>query len=68
MLKVICPFDPLQLDEGGEEGEIVDDKGDEGDADASDAKIRSRQEEEVGQQANFMQQEKCLVVCVDLVP
>ncbi|XP_037531337.1 DNA-directed RNA polymerase I subunit RPA1 [Nematolebias whitei] len=36
-----------ELDEGGEEGEIVDDQGDEGDADASDAKIRSKQEEEV---------------------
>ncbi|XP_017278620.1 DNA-directed RNA polymerase I subunit RPA1 [Kryptolebias marmoratus] len=33
--------------EGEEEGEIVDDQGDEGDADASDAKRKSKQEEEV---------------------
>lgn len=38
-----------QLDdgEGEEEREIVDDQGNEGDADASDAKRKGKQEEEV---------------------
>lgn len=48
------PVDLQQLEDGDAEGEpeIVDDQGDEGDADASDAKRKSKQEEEVGQKWN----------------
>lgn len=41
----------MQLDdgEGEEEQQIVDDQGNEGDADATDAKRQKKQEEEVGE-------------------
>lgn len=42
----------LQVEDGEaeEEPEIADDQGEEGDADASDAKRKSKQEEEVGRE------------------
>uniref|UniRef100_A0A8C9ZH58 DNA-directed RNA polymerase subunit n=1 Tax=Sander lucioperca TaxID=283035 RepID=A0A8C9ZH58_SANLU len=48
-VKYPCHVDIPQLDdvEGEEEREIVDDQGNEGDADASDAKRKDKQEEEV---------------------
>lgn len=47
-LNCLCHVSP-QLDdaEGEEEREIVDDQGNEGDADASDTKRKGKQEEEV---------------------
>lgn len=48
-LKYLCHVCIHQLDdgEGEEERAIVDDQGNEGDADASDAKRKDKQEEEV---------------------
>lgn len=47
--KYLCHVDIPQLDdgEGEEDREIVDDQANEGDADASDAKRKDKQEEEV---------------------
>ena len=48
-MNYLCHVDVPQLDdgEGEEDREIVDDQANEGDADASDAKRKDKQEEEV---------------------